>query len=116
MWTALPGACLVCFAFWEIFQDLFHPTLSGSWSDWVARSFFRFFRQWPSILPAAGPLALVTVIFSWSFFQALGFALIYWVAFPARFQINPADQAYAAHGFWMVLYYSLEVLTTLGLG
>lgn len=90
--------------------------MSGSWSDWVARSTFRLFRRRPSILPAAGPLALVTVIFSWAFFQALGFALIYWIAFPARFQINPADQVQQANGFWTVLYYSLEVLTTLGLG
>lgn len=117
LWTAVPGACIVGFAFWEIFQDLFHPTLRGSFSDWVGRSTFRLFRRHrPSLLSMAGPLTLLIVIFSWAFFQALGFALIYWVAFPADFQLNPSTQSEAAHGFWMVLYYSLEVITTLGLG
>jgi hypothetical protein len=117
LWTAVPGACLVAFAFWEIFQDLFHPTLSGAFSDWVGRSTFRLFRRHrPSLLSMAGPLTLVIVIFSWAFLQALGFALIYWVAFPHDFQLNPSDQSGQAHGFWMILYYSLEVMTTLGLG
>lgn len=107
----------MAFAFWEIFQDLFHPSLRGSFSDWVGRSTFRVFRRHnPSLLSMAGPLTLVVVIFSWALLQAFGFALIYWVAFPRDFQLNPGSQSATAHGFWMVLYYSLEVLTTLGLG
>lgn len=117
LWTAVPGACLVTFAFWEIFQDLFHPSLRGSFSDWVGRSIFRLFRRYrPSLLSMAGPLTLVIIIFSWALLQALGFALIYWVAFPQDFELNPSTQSEAAHGFWLVLYYSLEVMTTLGLG
>ena len=117
LWTAVPGACLVAFAFWEIFQDLFHPALSGSFSGWVGRSTFRLFRRYrPSLLSMAGPLTFVIVIFSWALLQALGFALIYWVAFPQDFQLNPSNQSGEAHGFWMILYYSLEVMTTLGLG
>ncbi|HWF47077.1 MAG TPA: ion channel [Bryobacteraceae bacterium] len=117
LWTAVPGACIVAFAFWEIFQDLFHPALRGSFSDRVGRSLFRLFRRHsPSLLSMAGPLTLVIVIFSWALLQAFGFALIYWMAFPQDFELNPGTQSGTAHGFWMILYYSLEVMTTLGLG
>ena len=93
LWTAVPGACLVAFAFWEIFQDLFDSTRRGSFSDWVGRSVFRLFRRHPSLLSRAGPLTLV-IIFSRPLFQALGFA------FPQDFQLNPSTQSGEAYGFW----------------
>lgn len=117
LWTVLPGVSIIVFAFTEIFQDLFHPTHTGSLSDWIGRSLFRLFRRWPSALSTAGPLTIVLVILSWALLQVVGFALIYWVGFPGGFRLlNQEDSTGAAHGFWTMLYFSFQVMTTLGFG
>ncbi len=116
LWTALPGVCVLVFAFTEIFQDLFHPAQTGSLSDWVGRTTFRLFRRWPSMLSTAGPLTIVFVIICWAFLQALGFALIYWAAFPAGFQQQSPEHVTGIRGLWIMLYFSVQVMTTLGLG
>jgi hypothetical protein len=116
MWAAVPGAFIAAFALREIFRDLFHPSQSGSLSDYVARFIFRLFRTRRSLLPLAGPLSLVIVIFCWAFLLSLGFALIYWGSFPDAFQLSTGRDPKQEHAFQSVLYFSLEVLTTLGLG
>lgn len=84
-------------------------------SDSVGRSAFRIFRRWPSVLSMAGPLCLVMVILCWVLMIAIGFALIYWAGFPDNFRLSdPAIRT--AHPFWLMFYFSLEVMTTLGLG
>jgi hypothetical protein len=61
----------------------------------------------------AGPLSVVMVIFIWAFLTCLGFALIY-LGFP--------DEAFEFQGkgpqkgFWTMIYFSFEMMTTLGLG
>lgn len=119
MWAAckiIAGALIVAFAFREIFQDLFHPTQVGSLSDFVARTVFHVLRCRERALTLAGPLALVIVIFCWSFLQALGFALIYWAAFPAGFRMENSQLPITGQSFWLMLYFSLQAMTTLGLG
>jgi Ion channel len=117
LWTVVPGVLIIAFAFTEIFQDLFHPTHTGSLSDWIGRSLFRLFRRWPRALSSAGPLTVVLVIFCWALLQGLGFALIYWYAFPDGFRLmNREDAHSAAGGFWTMFYFSIQVMTTLGLG
>jgi hypothetical protein len=64
----------------------------------------------------AGPLSLVVVIFCWAFLLSLGFAFIYWGSFPDAFQLGTGRDPKQEHAFRSVLYFSLEVLTTLGLG
>ena len=51
---------------------------------------------------------------TWAMLLATGFALIYWAVFPAsfRFERNPQGP----QNWWWSFYYSLEMLTTLGLG
>lgn len=115
LWTVLPGICILVFAFREIFQDLFHPTQTGSLSEWIGRTTFRLFRRWPSALSMSGPLTIVIVVCCWALLQALGFAFIYWVGFPQDF-IFEKSAAPAGTAFWPVLYFSVEVMTTLGLG
>lgn len=118
MWrvcSAVAGVLILVFAFRETFQDLFYPTRSGSLSDFVGRTLFRLFRRSAPALSLAGPLSLVVVILCWAFLQALGFALIYWAAFPAQFQFNNTEHA-GWHGFWLMLYFSLQAMTTVGLG
>ncbi len=116
LWTAVPGIVIAAMTMREIFKDLFHPSASGSLSDYIGRTLFRLFRRWPSILPLAGPLSLVVVILCWALLIAIGFALIYWGVFPGEFQVQTGKDPSEEHGFWSVLYFSLEVLTTLGLG
>lgn len=117
LWTFIPGVLIVTFAFTEIFQDLFHPTHTGSLSDWIGRSVFRMFRRWPRALSTAGPLTVVLVILCWALLQAVGFALIYWAGFPGSFRLlNREDAHSAGGGFWIVFYFSFQVMTTLGLG
>jgi hypothetical protein len=110
------GVLIVSFALREVFQDLFHPARVGSLSDFVGRTVFRAFRHRSSTRSLAGPLSLVIVIFSWALLQAVGFALIYWAAFPSGFRLGQGGSASAEHGFTTMLYFSLQVITTLGLG
>lgn len=116
LWTVLPGILIIAFAFTEIFQDLFHPTHSGSLSDWIGRTVFRIFRHWPRALSSAGPLTIVLVILCWALLQALGFALIYMAGYPDSFRLQNVDGAGASNSFLSMFYFSLQVMSTLGLG
>ncbi len=116
LWTALPGVAVLAFAFHEVFQDLFHPTQSGALSEWIGRTSFRLLRRWPSILSLAGPLTLVIVIMLWASLQAVGFALIYCTNFPGGFQLGSSEHASGFGGFWTMLYFSVQVMTTMGTG
>lgn len=114
--TLAPGVLVVAFGLYEVFQDLFHPTRTGSLSDLVSRSVFILLRRRRSTLSVAGPLALVMVIFCWVFLLAAGFALIYWSSLPGGFQLNTGRSPGKEEGFASALYFAFEVLTTLGLG
>jgi hypothetical protein len=116
-WKPVVGGAIVLFALREMFQDLFHPSKSGALSDWIGHRIFLLLRRWPSILNSAGPLAVVVSILFWAGLLVLGFAVIYWSVFPWAFQLRTANQPNPGlDGFWWCLYYSLEMLTTLGLG
>ena len=114
--TLAPGVLVVVFGLYEVFQDLFHPTRTGSLSDVVSRCIFVLFRRRRSTVSVAGPLALVVVILCWVFLIAAGFALIYWSSLPSEFQFSTGKNPGREAGFASALYFSLEVLTTLGLG
>jgi hypothetical protein len=97
----------------EVFQDLFHPSESGSLSDFIARGWFKVLRPFPSLLSDAAPLAIITNTAAWAVLVALGFTLVYWPWFPEGFTLQNQG---SPTGFWSVCYYSCEVLTTLGFG
>ncbi len=99
-----------------MFKDLFHPSQSGALSEWVASGLFRLLRRWKSLLPSAGPLAVVSVIALWALLLVTGFALIYWSVFPDGYNLQGDNPPTGANTFWWSFYYSLEMLTTLGLG
>jgi hypothetical protein len=111
-WLLILGACVILLTLREVYRDLFHPTASGSLSDIVAKLTFNTFRHVPQLLSDAGPISIVLVIFIWAMSVAIGFALIYWAMPPQYFKV----QAGPPSGFLPMLYFSLEVLTTLGLG
>ncbi|MBV8820710.1 MAG: two pore domain potassium channel family protein [Acidobacteriaceae bacterium] len=106
------GVVLLALTLWQIFADLFHPTAQGALSDWIARGLWRLGKHNELLLSAAGPLAFILVVLSWISLVVLGFALIYWPAFPGAFRFTGPPE----HGFLSAAYFSMEVLTTLGLG
>jgi len=63
----------------------------------------------------AGPLALALIIIVWALLLAAGFALIYMAVPAAAYRVETGSDR-PTHAFWTALYFSLEVMTTLGLG
>ena len=114
--TITAGAIIVILALREIFKDLFDPTARGSLSSFVPRALTRLLRRRPSLLPAAGPVALIMIIGCWVGLLALGFALIYWPSFPQDFRIDSGKTPAQEHGFLPVLYFAFEIIGDLGLG
>jgi hypothetical protein len=115
-WKVAVGVAIVVFAVREMFDDLFHPTQSGALSEWIASRLFRVFRRWPSMLPTSGPLSIAAAIVTWALLLSMGFALIYWASFPGGYEFQTTVPAGAWDRWWWSFYYSLEMLTTLGLG
>jgi hypothetical protein len=115
-WKIALGVAIVLFTVREMFDDLFHPTQSGAFSEWIACRLFRLYRRWPSMLPTSGPLSIALVIGAWAMLLATGFALIYWATFPADYTVAPGASLAGPARWWWSFYYSLEMMTTLGLG
>src|SRR4051812_21797773 len=99
-----------------MFNDLFHPTQSGALSESIASGVFRLFRRSRSLLPTSGPLSIALSILTWASLLATGFALIYWAVFPGSYELQGSVHPSASDHWWWSLYYSLEMMTTLGLG
>ena len=99
-----------------MFNDLFHPTKTGALSEWIAGRLFRLYRRWPRLLPTSGPLSIAVVIATWAMLLATGFALIYFASFPAGYDIQSATSPQSSDRWWWSFDYSLEMMTTLGLG
>lgn len=70
------GTLIVLLGLREVFRDIFHPTRSGSLSDFVGRS-TSFLMRNTRLRPAVGPIALVATLLGWVIMLNLGFALIY---------------------------------------
>jgi voltage-gated potassium channel Kch len=114
--TLVPGLLIIAATVWEVFQDLFHPAHGGALSDWIARGYFHLLRRRRSLLPLAGPVALVSVIAIWVVLLVVGFALVYYSWYPAEFRTSTAALPPESPHFAAVLYYSFETLVTLGYG
>jgi hypothetical protein len=85
------GVLLIGTIIWEVFKDLFHPAHRGALSEWIGRGIFNALRRSPSVLPFAGPLAVVSVIAAWVLLLVAGFAFVYYGYFPAQFQTSMAQ-------------------------
>lgn len=82
------GIAIVLYTLREVFRDIFHPTRSGTLSDLLGRAASKMFRR-TRFRAAAGPVALVAVIFVWVTSSAVGFAFTYYPLFPN--QLSPAS-------------------------
>ena len=105
-WSVAAGSVVVLLALRELFRDLSHPAQSGVLSDYIGRTFFNVLRRRRNLLSLAGPLSFVVVIRCWVSLLALGFALIYWIAFPAEFKYSSLDNPNFGRGFWTMLFFS----------
>jgi hypothetical protein len=114
-WTVL-GSLLIAAILWEVFNDLFHPAGTGSLSDWVGRMLFEGCKRAPRVLPLAGPVALVTIIALWVAGLVIGFALVYYRAYPGDFRTSTGTVPSASSRLPASLYFSFETLITLGYG
>jgi uncharacterized membrane protein len=105
------GALLVVLGLREVFRDIFHPTASGSLSDFVGRLASMLMRH-TRLRPAVGPLSLVTVILCWVILLAVGFALIYCGILPREIAGPAAESHSFAQNFLRSLYFSLGAFDT----
>ena len=64
------GATLVLFTLRDVFHDIFHPTRSGSLSDFIGRLGSKFFLR-TSLRPAIGPVSL-----DWEGVVAVSFQMV----------------------------------------
>jgi hypothetical protein len=106
------GAFLVLFGLREVFRDIFHPTRSGTLSDFVGR-FASLLMRRTRLRAAVGPVSLVSVILCWVIFLATGFALIYCGLLPQEVSGPPgATSGTFAQHFLKSLYFSLGAFDT----
>ena len=113
---AIVGAALIVLILLEVFSDLFHPSRKGALSDWIGRGLFSAFKKIPRSLPLSGPLTVVVVIGTWIAILVLGFALLYFGAYPTEFRTSTNAVPPAATRWSSVVYFSFETLVTLGYG
>ncbi len=105
------GTLLVVVGLREVFRDIFHPTASGSLSDFVGR-FVSLLMRHTSLRSAVGPVSLVIVILCWVILLAVGFALIYCGILPREIA-GPAGESHSfAQNFLRSLYFSLGAFDT----
>lgn len=106
------GTLIVLFALREVFRDIFHPTRSGTLSEFVGRLTSLLMRR-TRLRPAVGPLSIVMTIVCWVATLVVGFALIYWGLAPEQLFV-PSDSGPhpAPHQFLRCLYFSLGAFDT----
>ncbi len=106
------GTLIVLFGLREVFRDIFHPTRSGTLSEFVGRAASVLMRKTP-LRPAVGALSLVTTIVCWVATLVVGFALIY-LGLSPRDLFIPSDSGPhpVPHQFLRCLYLSLGTFDT----
>ena len=116
--TAL-GIALIAVVAHDVFDALFHHRGAGILSGAVMRVTWRGFRRasvWRrSLLPLAGPIALVAVVAVWLVLLVMGWALVLWPHIIDGFRFDPGAASGEAT-FVDAVYVSLVTLATLGFG
>ncbi|AUI51964.1 potassium channel family protein [Arthrobacter crystallopoietes] len=117
MWLfTLLGVVLIVAGLNDIFHTLLRPTGRGHLSHFVVNGMWKAFRGNQAIRKYAGPLAIVSVILTWTALQAIGWALIYYPHFPDGFSYSPGLDETRYSNAAEALYVSVMTLSTLGYG
>jgi hypothetical protein len=111
----ITGIVLILISFHDQFQTMFHPSSSGSLSDWIAHMIWRGFHaiaRGPTLLTTAGPIAIFCIILIWAGFIVVGCALIY---FPRLDLFAPADAVVVPSqaGFFQAINIATASLVTM---
>lgn len=106
------GTLVVLFGLREVFRDIFHPTRSGTLSEFVGGLTSLLMRR-TRFRPAVGALSLVLTILCWIATLATGFALIYCGLGPQQLFLPPDHSSHPVpHQFLRCLYFSLGAFDT----
>ncbi|MEU0005591.1 potassium channel family protein [Streptomyces sp. NPDC006314] len=117
--VSLVGAGLVMVTLRDLFHTLWHPTRHGGLSRLVMTGLWRLARRFRArrrVVGLVGPLAMVTVVGTWTVSIVLGWAIVYWPHMPGAFTFSPGSQAAQEPALLDSMYLSLVTVATLGLG
>src|SRR3954467_5259246 len=111
------GAAMIPLAVRDAFDALFPPEGRATIGRLISRSVWRVLRR-PGpghpLFPLAGPLALISVIATWTLLLIVGWALVYLPHMPEQFSFQGARPS--GSDLTHSLNVSLVTLTTLGFG
>lgn len=116
--ASICGAALILLVVHDVFDALFHHRGAGLLSRAAMRVVWRVFRRAAirrrTLLPAAGPAALVAVVAGWLTLLIVGWALVLWPHLERGFRFD--DGAASGAAIVDATYVSLVTLATLGFG
>lgn len=117
MWLfTLLGVVLIVAGLNDIFHTLLRPTGRGHLSHFVVNGMWKLIRGRPGVRKYGGPLAIVSVILTWTALQAVGWAMVYYPHFPDGFSYSPGLDETRYSNAAEALYVSVMTLSTLGYG
>ncbi|TVR75563.1 MAG: two pore domain potassium channel family protein [Sphaerobacteraceae bacterium] len=104
-------------AIFDIFETLLDPEDQGRMTDRISWTVWRVCKLLPiQIMTYAGPLAYVSVLFTWALLLITGGALIYWPFMPDSFAYDSGLDPEHQTGFMTAFYLSFVSFATLGYG
>jgi hypothetical protein len=117
-WIAVAaGVVLMAIAIFDIFETLLDPEDQGRVTDRISWMVWRVCKLLPvQILSFAGPLAYVSVLFTWALLLITGGALVYWPFMPDSFAYDSGLEPEHRTGFMAAFYLSFVSFATLGYG
>ncbi len=104
-------------AIFDIFETLLNPEDQGRMTNHISWIVWRACKLLPiQIMNYAGPLAYVSVLFTWALLLITGGALVYWPFMPDSFAYDSGLDPEHRTGFMTAFYLSFVSFATLGYG
>ncbi|HAQ60086.1 MAG TPA: transporter [Microbacterium sp.] len=115
--STLLGAAIIVYGLSDVFLTLVHPHARGRMTRGIVAGVWRLTsRLGGRARAAAGPLATLGVVLSWTAAQAVGWALVYLPHVPEGFSYAEGIDPGRYHDASEALYMSLVSLSTVGFG
>ncbi|WP_374313374.1 potassium channel family protein [Microbacterium sp.] len=115
--STVAGIAVVVYGLSDIFLTLVHPHARGRLSRAIVAGIWAVTSRFGSrVRAASGPLAAISVVFTWALIQAVGWALIYLPHVPDGFVYSDGIDPARYPDVLEALYFSLVSLSTLGFG
>jgi hypothetical protein len=111
------GVAMMAIAIFDIFETLLDPEDQGRVTDRISWTVWRICKLLPKqVMTYAGPLAYISVLFTWAFLLITGGAFIYWPFMPDSFAYDSGLDPEHRTGFMSAFYLSFVSFATLGYG